>query len=576
MANILMEIQKKILNQRSEPITPSEINRLFQIPITPEFNMILYTALKRKIIDPDLTLIQAIGNALNPDYLIPIALCLRFGADANLYVLTPKLGTIHILGYIYIKLFEVIDENLLNTIILLFLVQGTRTSLWMFDSKAGKIRGPEDQQPDGLSVSEWLMAQSYNTILDRLNTGEITEVRKFVDDDSLMILSIMLDKPNYAVRPYKSSDLILAIRSFSLSSFDKIPTLNEKMMTDYYSLEQTVIYLNSDAYINLIKRGQIPSYVLMNTIIVNMKQYYTDGHTLASQELEKMLLEALKVGVELDAEQFAIISTMGSSLLSSVNKEYERPYWQKVCASKDPNIPESLQRLAISLNLDDHVSKPALCDSISKLAKADIKSLKEAGYRRQQSRMVSELGTINEFIGDKPPVLTCRNRSELLIDPFDYNDHEIAYYRDDQGVIWCFGSDSFNNLIETGINPYNSTLLPKNFISQLQYQRSIIQSINKPHLSFSKALDSLTSKDTIIDTLPIIDRFIQQASNNGVGANIIKSLSKDQMMSALRSINYNVNLNPLTTNHAIITTAQILQSISNDESLVQQFFRSLI
>src|SRR5688500_5443220 len=76
--SMLNEVQKKIYGQRNEKLTPVEINRLFQVPVTPEFNLTIYRALQRNALNPDITLLQAIPRAITKEYLIPIALCLRF------------------------------------------------------------------------------------------------------------------------------------------------------------------------------------------------------------------------------------------------------------------------------------------------------------------------------------------------------------------------------------------------------------------------------------------------------------------------------------------------------------------
>jgi hypothetical protein len=236
---MLLEIQKKLSGQRKEILTPVEINRLFQLPITPDFNLVLYRALQRTAINPDVTILQAISRAFNKDYLIPIALCLRFGADANMYVDAPKLGTIHILGYIYRTLGSdsLNDQDVLNAIVLMFLAEGSRPSLPMFDNKAGKIRSPGESSSPSLSVLEWLSDQGYTTILDRVNIGDPSILQKNVDTESLTILSIELDMPPLMGREYDPKDMHLAIRSHSPISVDKIPTPVTRVMLDYKSLD---------------------------------------------------------------------------------------------------------------------------------------------------------------------------------------------------------------------------------------------------------------------------------------------------------------------------------------------------
>jgi len=617
---MLNELQKKIYGQRNERLTPTEINRLFQSPITPEFNLTLYRALQRNAINPDVTILQAIPRAKTREYLIPIALCLRFKTDPNMYVDAPKLGTIHILGYVYSLLggdkfsddndrfsgesldnkpsglSSIADENVLNTIVLMLVAKGSRPSLPMYDRKAGKIRTDGDFPSSSLSVVEWLNDQGYKTILERVNTGDPSDLQKFLDKESLTALSILLDMPSLIGRDYEPKDMLLSIRAFSPISFDKIPTPNTVTMMDYKSLDDSVTYLNSFAYDRLIKRGQMPSYLLINKILIGMKTYKNLGHIIAIQELETMLLSSISVGTQLDQDQLAIISTMGQDILAAVTKEYDQPYWRKICKAPNPPgtnslTPEPLRRLAISLNIYPTMNKSAICDNINNLAKADKEALKEAARRRQQLRIAADMGTLNEFLGDKTPNLVCRNRSLLQQNPFDYNDIDLAYYRDDQGAVWCFSSETFSSILESGINPYNSTLLPDSFKEQLRYQIDVLRRLgidanrgeigiysSRIPITFDKSIDSLTAKDIVSEASSeqALNLFIQLAGRNNLTPDTIRNLSKEQMMNALRSIDYTVNLAPLSTSHSLVTTSRIIEYLNRlDPDAVKNFFSSL-
>ncbi|CAH6418155.1 Hypothetical protein HVR_LOCUS30 [uncultured virus] len=600
--NMLVELQKRILGQRSTPLTPVELNQLFRSPITPEFNLVLCRALQRNAISPDVTILQAIPQARTREYLIPIALCLRFGADANMYVNDPKLGTIHILGYTYTRLGGdrfandgdiIADENVLNTIVTMLVAEGSRPTLPMYDRKAGRIKAEGEIESTSLSVAEWLNDKGYNTILDRINIGDSSEFQKVFDADSLANISILLDMPNLMKRPYETRDMLLAIRSFSPISFDRIPTPDTMVGMDYKSLDDAVTYLNSSSFDKLVKRGQLPSYVLINKILVGMRVYKDRGHIIPVQELEKMLLSSIAVGTQLDQDQLAIVSVMGRDILTSVNKEYDQPYWRKICMAPGGNgdTPEPLRRLAISLNIDPTMSKAAICDTINNLSKADKDALKDAARRRQQLRLAADMGTINEFLGGKIPNLVCRNKGLLPHDPLDYNDVDLAYYRDDQGAIWCFGSESFASVLESGINPYNGTVLPNSFKAQLKDQIDALKRLgvdasggeigiysSRIPTTFDKSVDSLSSKDVVTEKTSeqALDSFIQLANRNGISTETIRQLSKERMTDALRSVGYNVNLAPLSTSHALVTTSRIVEYLNRtDPNSVKAFFASL-
>lgn len=591
---MLNEIQKKLYGQRKEKLTPIEIHRLFQTPVTAEFNLVIYRALQRQAIDPDVTILQAIPRSITKEYLVAIAMCLRFGADANMYVEAPRLGTIHILGYVYSVLAEdqLADETVLNTIVLMLIAHGSRPSMPIFDRKAGKIREHgEIENNMSLTVTEWLNDQGYTTILNNLQTGNVTELQRIVDKESMITLSILLDMPTLMTRDYAPQDMVLAIRAFSPISLDKVPTPDTKVLMDWTSLSDAVTYLNSDAYDTLLKRGQLPSYLMINKILIALRTYRSTNRTVAAQELERMLLSSIAIGTQLDQDQMNIVSTLGRDILEAVTKEYEQPYWRKICrATGDTKIstelPESLRRLAISLNINPNLSHAAVCENISTLAKSDKEALKEAARRRQQLRMTSDLGVMNEFLGGKTPALVCRNKSLLPHDPLDYNDVDLAYYRDDQGAVWCFGSDSFASLLESGINPYNSTALPDSFKAELRYRFDVLKrlgidstrgelGVSRVPMTFSQSIDSLTAKDMVSEKASVeaINTFIQLAAQNSVSADTIRSLIKDQMIAALRSIGYEVDLAPLSTPHALVTTARIVAFLQRtDPDAISTFF----
>lgn len=600
--SMLNEVQKKIYGERAQPLTSIEIYRLFQSPITPEFNLVLYRAFERKAIDPDIAILQAIPLAKSENYLIPIALCLKFGADVNMYVSAPNIGTVHILGYTYITLgtstdrfsqIPLADSQILTVIALMLLAKGSRSSLPMFNPNAGKIMSDRNTGPRSLSVREWLTEQGYNTVLDKIFVGDSGEYQKNINKDSLAILSIMLDMPTLMGREYDPSDMTLAIRSYSGISFEKIPTPKIMVNMDYKSLDESVYYLNASAFDRLIKRGQLPSYLLINKILMLMITYRKYDRVIAVQELEKMLLASIAMGTQLDQDQLAIVSVMGSDILNSVRTEYDQPYWRKICKTPSTitDVPDSLRKLALSLNIDQTQPKTAICENLSNLSRADKESLKEAAKRRQQMRLDSELGTMNEFMNGKTPNLTVRNKTLLQHDPLDYNDIDIAYYRDAQGAVWAFSSDTFATILEGGINPYNRTVLPESFKDKLRYQIDVLKKLgidankgeigiyaSKVPITFSESIDSLTTKDTISEraSAQSLDVFKQLAIQNNISMETINTLTKAQMTNALRSINYNVNFDTLSTPHALVTTSRIIEYVNKtDPDSVGFFFSAL-
>jgi hypothetical protein len=577
---VILEVQKKIYGEREEKLTPLEINRLFQSQITPEFNLIIYKALEKKAIDPDNSMLHLIPKTKTKEFLVPLALCIRFGADTNMYLNIPKLGTVHILGYIYNILGNnpAIDQDLLDIIVIMLMAKGSRPSLPMFDKRAGEIRSE--------------MNIGYDTILNKLSVGDASEISKIVDNNSSTSISIILDIPELATRPYVEKDFCLSVKFFSNYVIDKIPIPTTKIIMDYKSLEDTVHNFNYKAFAKLLNKGQSPSYLMINKLIIGIRDRKKSGKIIVSQELERMLLDAIDSGTQLDVDQMNIVGIIGKDLLDAVNRKYEQPYWKKIC--KIPNrkiLPAELKHLAVSLNIDPTMNHAGICQTIDKLSKSDKESLKEAARKRQQLRLTSDLSNMNEFLGEKPPILTCRNVGTMPHNPMDYNDINLAYYRDDQLAVWCFTSDTFAELVETKTNPYSSAPLPTSFITQLQYQIDVLKKLgidagrgeigiytSKIPQTFSVAIDNLENKDIINEksSSKAVDAFVQLASMNSISPETIKNLTKKRMIYALRSINYEVDLTQLSTGHALVTTARVVNYINrNDQDSIPSFFDSL-
>lgn len=555
--NILEEIRKKITGDRSVKLTPVEINNLFKLPITPEFNLILYRALENSEIDPNVTILQAIGKAFTKDYLIPIALCLRFGANANMYVDAPDIGIVHILGYTYILLSK-IDKNVLNAIVILLIMSGSLPTLAMF--KDDKITITASLMPS-LTVLEWLNKNGYLTILNQVSNK--TKLQQFVSADALTTLSIYLNKPNIG-RKYEARDSTAAIRSFS-NKIDEIPLSNIMIMMDNKSLNEAVTSFNSDAFNKLMLKGLMPSYLLINKILIGLIAYKKLGDFLVEKELTEMLTDALAFGITLDDEQMNIVKNNGII----IDTKIEVPYWKQVCKVNDNLVTDELKNLAISLNIDSGSfapsrSKKFICDNITAIANADQNALIEAFRKKQQLKMAAKLGTVNEFINDVP-TLVCRNKASLSKDIFDYDEIDVAYYRDEQGAIWCFTSDMFHNLVETGVNPYNDVNLPLMFKDEIRHRLTLNEQLLPP-VTF---VDSINNLSTVkITTNNNNERIL----NNFLSKIGYKEVSNQKLMDSLKEIGYQVNLAPLSNKHALITVAILLDYLERTDSVTAKRF----
>lgn len=586
---IILEVQKKILGERAEKLTPLETNKLFQAPFTAEFNLILDRALKSGAVEPDTCLLHLLPKVTTQEALIPVALCLRQGVDTNMYVNAPSLGTVHLLGYIHTLGLE---EKLLDTLIIMLVFKGSRSSLPMFDKTAGKVKPETKINVNAISVLDWIKDQGYESILPEIVLASPQEIQELVDVPSAQVLSVILEDQRISPEKYTPEEMSVAIKFFSNQLVEKIPLPEETVLMDYKSLDDAVNAYNHEAFKILLSRGQVPSYLLVNKIILGMRDHKQAGKVLAVQALEHMLLDAVDVGVQLDVDQMSLLTALGRDVVEAVTKHYEEPYWKKVCRNQKGNkpLPEKLKHLAISLNIDPD-SHASVCEQVTKLSRSDKEALKEAARKRQQLRFSSEMSNMNEFLGEKAPTLTCRNASVLPESPFDYNDVNLAYYRDEQGAIWCFTSETFESLLETGVNPYNSAELPPTFKDQVAFQLETLKKlgIDAAHgelgiytsqvpQTFSAAIDSLSEKDKVSEksSSKAVDKFLQLAAVYSVSPETIKRLTKTKMESALAAAGYHLELHSLSTGHALVTLARLALFMNEvDQNSLSVFFDAL-
>lgn len=573
----LLELQKIIIGQRdvNTPLTANEINKFLLEDITPEFIYLLLLSLQRNIINVDLLLTQLIYN-LNKGgkkYLIPIALALRYGGNPNMYVNIPSIGIAHFLGYVYLHANNV-DIYVINTIVLMAIIKGSRAVMPMFDKEAGKITADiPGKVSKGISVKDWLTDHEYPTILQQTT---ILNIPKIVEPETLHYISILLDDPKYFTRKLIEGDITSIIQAHSNNLLTLTPLPKAKKLMDHVVLLDSLKYLNHGAFNHYMLKGVCPSYMLVNEILIKMKSYLQRDEKLIMLLLEKILSEIVKQGIELDQDQLSILSTLGKDIFDNIYKEYGQPYWRKICKSKTcmESIPKTLQKLALALDIDPTMDKNAICRHIDILSKADPEAVKEAAIRKQQNRVAAKTSGVQDFISEKTPAIVCRNASVLRNNPFDYNNYTLATYKDEQGALWCFPSDMYESLIEDGINPYNMEKIPDSVKIEMEGKLHILRKVGadiKDPQSFSDAINELSTPDVINqkNSEEELRKFITLVGKHGVSPETINSLTKLQMMDALRSIGYRVDLQPLSTSHALVTFSRIGNYI--DKNMASDF-----
>lgn len=568
----LRDLQKILLGKRKEPLSPIEIRNLFSYPTTPESILYIITALNKKKIDPNTTLIQAIANATKKEDLVPVALSIRYGADPNLYVNAPNIGNIHILGYVYLVL-KNNDTALLNAVVIMLMASGADPHLPIFDSKGGAIKDEFSLLDPirGQSVTEWLYSQGIDTIVpliknqnyDKVDKRYMTTIATFLDRDDLLQLDPRLDE---------------VIGAHAIKILEK----HEGKANRDIGLRTSKDYLNLTSYEKFVDAGAYLNYAEVNDMILSLKAYKDLGDIISAGQVRQMLLYSISRGEILDKDQLDMIEKIDETTYNRVVKAYSIPYWQKVCKTAKGSVPDKLKLLAYRLNLYPEYPKGVLCNQIQKISQADPETVKKSAIERQRTRIRSDVAFINQFSDNKPPVINCSNRSVLKTNIYDYPDVDIAYYMDDQESLWCFNSVNFVKILERGKNPYTNQPFPDFFLERVQKQKEFIEryrSIDETPATISETVDSLVLPDTFDNEYSekYVKRFEEMMIMNGVSEWNIKKLTKEDLQQILsNNLNINTSLVSLSRSHAVKTFYIVSYTeLTRSPELIDDFFKQI-
>jgi hypothetical protein len=335
---------------------------------------------------------------------------------------------------------------------------------------------------------------------------------------------------------------------------------------EYLALIEAVRYLNSLAAIYLLDSGQRAYYLMINNLITTALYYKNRKNRIALLEIENILLSCISHGSTLDNYQYTLMSTIGGDFASSILNAYRLPSWRKECSSEEGEISLKLKQTATVLNIDSNLNKKGVCRALQEISAADKNTLEEAAIRRQQIRLNSNLGRINEFLEDNSPNLICRNSDRFQNNPLKYNDVDLAYYRDDEGHVWCFTSDTFSLLEEQKKNIYNDQKLPDNFLRELRCKTTMLKTLEilegkrytNGAITFLQALEKIENPDTLDNNMSskILSNFVNEAlEKENLSLFKLEAISKDSYSRILNSLGFNLNFTSLSNEHTLVTVA---------------------
>jgi len=498
------------------------------------------------------SLVKSIESLNSPESIFYVALCLRYGADPNMYVNTESLGSIHILAYTYqlkedkanmttdVGSKEIVME-LYNYAVDLLLLSGSDPRRKVRDSSYTEsveddrysmfntIRGSERLYTNS-SVKEWINAKQFDNNLDvpveerllEYDETDRTERERYMNE-----ISVFLDRPSMYIVPkvpveggYEKRDIdelfrnaCLSIRSFSDGVFSSVILEN---IINYGTIQQiprvnmsgwrcivtqSIDSLNINAFQEIVRYYDV-NYRTINKLIKYIRDAYENKERLVEMEYYKFLNVLVDRAYLLDKEQVSVLEHHSSKdLYENLVRNYERPRWEKSCDSY-ANFPY-VQKIAFYLDIDPTLMLGQMCDEISNISKLDPRELTRAFEKKQKTRMSGILGYKKEFLGDRQPILTPTNQGRMDTPYFKYNSLHTAYYRDEHdSEVYSFNSNAYDQLISTSINPYNQKKFPPSFLNMLKFKRDTLEQSGVDYKvskvkTFEEALEELDKKDEI-------------------------------------------------------------------------------
>lgn len=259
-------------------------------------------------------------------------------------------------------------------------------------------------------------------------------------------------------------------------------------------IDWVVAYYNLEAFRQLLDLGVVPDYSVRSQIIRASKQI-CPSYPAQCQILNTMIVDFVKRGYGLDQEQLDELS-FSPSTVAAVTKLYSVPEWKYQCSVREGVVNPDLREIARQVGIPINADKEQICSTLEILTKSTPAKITEAAYEVNRNRIAMASTTtadilagrkilaekrtlpqtgglsideINERIADKaaskgekeaevqpkgtvePPL--CSNIDSISRPIEDYPDVDRVTYSDNMAT-WCFTSDNYSELLETGVNPW--------------------------------------------------------------------------------------------------------------------------
>lgn len=396
----------------------------------------------------------------------------------------------------------------------------------------------------------------YAYILDLTPVLSLTTIYSNIDNYRDMFYYQDTDSLTAIIPRLKELGFIGTDPSTTLQSHEQIDENREEMKRiELMLVEYCLSYYNLDVMKVLLNLGITPDYVIRSQTVRDSKAA-CNNYPIQCQLLNTMLVEYAKKGYGLDKVQMQELYTFSKSTYEAIRDQYKTPVWKTMCMVKTGDVNPDMKEIAREIGIPVGSDKQQICDTFESMYASSPDKLKAASYEVNRNRIglstisavdiisgkrvLSETRTLPALGSDSidqiqqtankgnlgpksklpsassSPVSTtdknvikprgtptiapvCSNANTLDRPIEDYPAIDRVTYNDGKQT-WCFTSDNFEQLLETGINPFATNAqgglgdaIPSEVLLEMQQKLSIIKENKLPETpgSVSKGIDKL-------------------------------------------------------------------------------------
>lgn len=295
-------------------------------------------------------------------------------------------------------------------------------------------------------------------------------------------------------------------------------TLGNMEMGVYFAINSQ----NYNIFKTVLDKGVECNYLCMTELICRHHLASKINDKILSENFAKMIEYAVLTGAEIDNYLLQFFMVSGSSeILETIRNNYSEPKWKKYCniaKSEDGSqlTTKKLRQIAFNLNIDFSLTPSQICEKLDQINNEDRMDFVKKSINRQEDRVVKNLveaGKVKK--NENLNRIRCNFRSTVLNNPYAYNDARMAFYRSQQGEVWCFTSDFFESMIKSKKNPYNGENLPSVFVETIKAQLNILKLMDLYHVKDNKNIEE-SLKETFEQSGKISNKYSEEIYTTAV------------------------------------------------------------